>query len=314
MSGTGTDFLYEASNICKEAIKADEENKVSAAIDLFESAITKFKLAIKYLKNEEQKQMVSNRLSTYIERLNTLYEIEKEIMNGRPPKNINPRKNRTRTKKKRVTINKYEDEDEDDDEDEDEDEDEDDEDEEEDDDDDDEESINIKNTIRKCIIKNKKTSNKNDEDGDGDGDGDDEEDEDDKKNKRKVIKWKDVVGLENAKDALKDAVIFPQNFPSLFKGNRKATNAVLLYGPPGTGKSFLAQALSSEARCIRLYPSVHRTSCRNGKDNLKSRLKYYFKKQESTTRRSYSLTKSIHSAAKEKTMNQNRREESKQNF
>ena len=170
-------------------------------------------------------------------------------MNGRPPKNINPRKNRTRTKKKRVTINKYEDEDEDDDEDEDEDEDEDDEDEEEDDDDDDEESINIKNTIRKCIIKNKKTSNKNDEDGDGDGDGDDEEDEDDKKNKRKVIKWKDVVGLENAKDALKDAVIFPQNFPSLFKGNRKATNAVLLYGPPGTGKSFLAQALSSEARC-----------------------------------------------------------------
>lgn len=60
------------------------------------------------------------------------------------------------------------------------------------------------------------------------------------------VKWDDVAGLESAKDALKEAVIFPLKFPQLYKGKRKPFKGILLYGPPGTGKSYLAKALATE--------------------------------------------------------------------
>lgn len=61
------------------------------------------------------------------------------------------------------------------------------------------------------------------------------------------IKWTDVVGLERAKDSLKEAVILPQRFPQMFVGKRQPWRGILLYGPPGTGKSHLAKALAAEA-------------------------------------------------------------------
>lgn len=32
------------------------------------------------------------------------------------------------------------------------------------------------------------------------------------------VKWSDIAGLENAKEALKEAVILPMRFPHLFSG------------------------------------------------------------------------------------------------
>ena len=61
------------------------------------------------------------------------------------------------------------------------------------------------------------------------------------------VHWEDVSGLENAKNALKEAVILPLRFPTIFTGARKPWTGILLYGPPGTGKTFLAKACATEA-------------------------------------------------------------------
>ena len=60
------------------------------------------------------------------------------------------------------------------------------------------------------------------------------------------VKWDDVAGLEQAKDELQEAIVFPQRFPQMYQGKRKARRAILLYGPPGTGKSYLAKAVANE--------------------------------------------------------------------
>lgn len=50
------------------------------------------------------------------------------------------------------------------------------------------------------------------------------------------VTWKDCVGLDNAIELLKEAVVYPLTYPELFKGLTSAWKGILLYGPPGTGK------------------------------------------------------------------------------
>ena len=108
--------------------------------------------------------------------------------------------------------------------------------------------------IRAKEIKEKKLEKKDDKK--KEGKGGDENDEEKKKLEEQLsgcivqekpnVKWEDVAGLEKAKEALKEAVIFPIRFPQLFQGKRKPWKGILLYGPPGTGKSFLAKAAATE--------------------------------------------------------------------
>jgi len=63
------------------------------------------------------------------------------------------------------------------------------------------------------------------------------------------IKLQDVVGLDEAKKSLKEAVIFPIQAPQLYSedGDDQPWAAILLYGPPGTGKSYIAKAIAGES-------------------------------------------------------------------
>ncbi len=62
------------------------------------------------------------------------------------------------------------------------------------------------------------------------------------------VKWTDIAGLEQAKEALKEAVVLPVRFPRMFTDGREPWKGILLYGPPGTGKSYLAKAVATEAK------------------------------------------------------------------
>ncbi|PHH62044.1 hypothetical protein CDD81_7600 [Ophiocordyceps australis] len=64
---------------------------------------------------------------------------------------------------------------------------------------------------------------------------------------RPNVRWEDIAGLDAAKETLKEAVVLPIKFPTLFQGKRQAWKGILLYGPPGTGKSYLAKAVATEA-------------------------------------------------------------------
>ena len=58
------------------------------------------------------------------------------------------------------------------------------------------------------------------------------------------VKWSEVIGVDDAKKALKESIVFPSKRPDLFPlGWPKG---MLLYGPPGTGKTMLAAATAHE--------------------------------------------------------------------
>ena len=62
------------------------------------------------------------------------------------------------------------------------------------------------------------------------------------------VKWKDIAGLEQVKQALREAIVLPIMKPELFTGARKPWSGILLFGPPGCGKTLLAKAAATECK------------------------------------------------------------------
>ena len=63
-----------------------------------------------------------------------------------------------------------------------------------------------------------------------------------------VITFKDVAGLEGAKEEVQEVVDFLKNAEKYTKLGGKIPKGVLLVGPPGTGKTLLAKAVAGEAK------------------------------------------------------------------
>jgi cell division protease FtsH len=62
------------------------------------------------------------------------------------------------------------------------------------------------------------------------------------------ITFRDVAGLKEAKEELKEIVDFLQNPKKFLDMGARIPRGVLLMGPPGTGKTLLARAVAGEAR------------------------------------------------------------------
>ena len=58
------------------------------------------------------------------------------------------------------------------------------------------------------------------------------------------VKWIDVVGVDDAKNALRESIVYPTKRSDLFPLGWP--RGILLYGPPGCGKTILAAATANE--------------------------------------------------------------------
>lgn len=65
------------------------------------------------------------------------------------------------------------------------------------------------------------------------------------------VRFESVIGQDDAKQRLREAVIWPLKHRELFAQlGIQAAKGVLLYGPPGCGKTLLAQALANESGAV----------------------------------------------------------------
>jgi len=58
------------------------------------------------------------------------------------------------------------------------------------------------------------------------------------------VSWEEVVGLDTAKKAIKEAIVYPVQRPDLFPLGWP--RGILLFGPPGCGKTLIAAAVATE--------------------------------------------------------------------
>ena len=58
------------------------------------------------------------------------------------------------------------------------------------------------------------------------------------------VNWEEVVGLDTAKKAIKEAIVYPVSRPDLFPLGWP--RGILLFGPPGCGKTLIAAAVATE--------------------------------------------------------------------
>lgn len=102
---------------------------------------------------------------------------------------------------------------------------------------------------------------------------------DGKQKESEKVTFKDVAGLEEAKEEIQEVVDFLKNPKKYFNIGARIPRGVLLVGPPGTGKTLLARAVANEAgvpffsmsgsEFIELFVGVGASRARNLFENAK---------------------------------------------
>ena len=81
-------------------------------------------------------------------------------------------------------------------------------------------------------------------DGNGTGNGNGKNGEELVITEKPKVNWGEVIGLDIAKKAVKEAIVYPVQRPDLFPLGWP--RGILLFGPPGCGKTLLAAAVATE--------------------------------------------------------------------
>ena len=101
---------------------------------------------------------------------------------------------------------------------------------------------------------------------------------------RASIRFEDIAGLEHAKEAIRESIIYPIKEPDLFPLGWP--RGILLYGPPGTGKTMLAAAVANEVDGEFLYVDAAGIMSKwlgEGEKNVKKLFRYARKKASEGT-------------------------------
>lgn len=68
----------------------------------------------------------------------------------------------------------------------------------------------------------------------------------------------DVGGMEELKEEIRLKIIYPLQYPDLYKAYGRSTGGgILIYGPPGCGKTLLLRAVAGEVPCNYLSVGLH---------------------------------------------------------
>jgi AAA+ superfamily predicted ATPase len=75
---------------------------------------------------------------------------------------------------------------------------------------------------------------------------------------RGAVRFADVGGMEDVKEEVRLKILYPLQYPDLYKAyGRRAGGGILIYGPPGCGKTHMLRAVAGEASCNYLSVGLH---------------------------------------------------------
>jgi len=98
------------------------------------------------------------------------------------------------------------------------------------------------------------------------------------------VRFQDIAGLEHAKRAIREAIIYPIRRPDLYPLGWP--RGILLFGPPGTGKTMLAAAVANEVDAEFLYVGAANIMSKwlgEGEKNVKKLFSYARRKAQEGT-------------------------------